>query len=87
MAISLLAEATELLDEFKWKDDDAVAKHIKENKESVADEVMDVLYHVLLIAADLDIDISSEFERKMKINEAKYPISKASGKNRKYTEL
>lgn len=87
MAISLLAEATELLDEFKWKDEKAVDKHIKEHKVAVADEVMDVLYHVLLISADLDIDINSEFERKIKANEEKYPVNISSGKNKKYTEL
>ena len=87
LAISLLAEATELLDEFKWKNEKGVLKHIEKNKESVSDEVMDVLYNVLLIAADLDIDIVSEFERKMKKNEAKYPIEKSFGINKKYTEL
>jgi NTP pyrophosphatase (non-canonical NTP hydrolase) len=87
LAISLLVEATELLDEFKWKDEKAVAKHLKESKESVSDEVMDVLYHVLLISADLDIDISKEFERKMRNNEAKYPVEKSTGSNKKYTEI
>ena len=87
LAISLLVEATELLDEFKWKDENAVAEHLKENKESVTDEVMDVLYHVLLIAADLEIDITSEFERKMKSNEEKYPIDKSFGNSKKYTKL
>lgn len=87
LAISLLAEATELLDEFKWKDTTAVEKHLKDNKESVSDEVMDVLYHVLLISADLDIDIVAEFERKMQANEKKYPVSKSKSSNKKYTEI
>ena len=51
LAISLLAEAAELLDEFKWKDEKQIAQHLRENKESVSDEVMDVLYNTLLIAA------------------------------------
>ena len=83
VAISLIAEATELLDEFKWKDDKAVAEHLKNNKESVSDEVMDVLYHVLLISADLDIDIAAEFERKMLKNEIKYPVQKSKSSNKK----
>ena len=87
LSISLLAEAMELLDEFKWKDTAAVEKHLKENKDSVMDEVMDVLYHVLLISAELNIDIPKEFERKMLKNEAKYPIEKSKGNNKKYLEL
>jgi len=87
LAISLVDEAVELLNEFKWKNQNEIEYHLKHDKESVADEVMDVLYHVLLISADLDIDISSEFERKMKKNELKYPIEKAKGSHKKYTEL
>lgn len=87
LSISLIAEAMELLDEFKWKDAKAVEMHLKENKDSVADEVMDVLYHVLLISAELNIDIPKEFERKMLKNESKYPIDKSKGNNKKYTEL
>lgn len=87
LSISLLAEAMELLDEFKWKDALAVEEHIKENKESVVDEVMDVLYHVLLISSELNIDIPQEFERKMLKNEAKYPVKESRGNNKKYTEL
>lgn len=85
LAISLLAEATELLDEFKWKDKEAVEKHVRDNKEAVSDEVMDVLYHVLLISADIDIDINKEFERKMLKNEVKYPVEKSKSSNKKYT--
>lgn len=87
LAISLISEATELLDEFKWKSPAEIDAYLKTNKENVADEVMDVLYHVLLIANDLDIDIQSEFERKMRKNEAKYPIEKSAGKNKKYNQL
>lgn len=87
VAISLLCEATELLDEFKWKSSEQVANHIKNDKQAVADEVMDVLYHVLILAADLDIDIPSEFERKMQANEKKYPVEKATGSIKKYNQL
>lgn len=87
LAISLLSEATELLDEFKWKTPEQIQEHLDNNKQAVSDEVMDVLYHVLLIASDLDIDIQKEFERKMKANESKYPVDKSSGKNKKYSEL
>jgi len=36
---------------------------------------------------DVDIEIESAFERKMKKNEAKYPVEKASGKHTKYSDL
>jgi NTP pyrophosphatase (non-canonical NTP hydrolase) len=48
---------------------------------------MDVLYWVLLIAHDLDINIEKDFIRKLNQNEKKYPVSKAKGSHKKYTEL
>ena len=74
IAISPLAEATELLDEFKWKSDEQVQRHVVENREAVVDEMMDVLYHILWLANDMDVDIPKEFERKMQKNEQKYPV-------------
>ena len=51
------------------------------------DELSDILYWVLLIANDLDIDLEESLSRKMSKNEKKYPISKSKGKHSKYTEL
>lgn len=87
LAISLLSEATELLDEFKWKNEEQMQEHIRDSRESVVDEVMDVLYHVLLFAEDLDIDIEKEFIRKMEKNAKNYPIEKSKGNYKKYNEL
>lgn len=80
IAISLLAEATELLDEFKWKSDSEVDRHILEGREAVIDEMMDVLYHIMWLAHDLKVEIPKEFERKMQKNEAKYPVNQGNQK-------
>ena len=41
----------------------------------------------MLLSHDLDIDIVSQYEQKMRENEAKYPVDKAKGSNKKYTQL
>lgn len=87
MAISLNLEASELLEHFQWKNSDEIAEHIKNNKSELADEIADVLYWVLLMANDFDVDITDSFEKKMKHNEDKYSIEKAKGNHKKYTEL
>jgi NTP pyrophosphatase (non-canonical NTP hydrolase) len=61
-------------------------RYIKEHKEDIAEELMDVLYWVLLMAHDLDIDIRGSFERKMVKNSKKYPIEKAKDSHSKYTD-
>jgi NTP pyrophosphatase (non-canonical NTP hydrolase) len=87
LAISLSLEASELLEHFQWKTADEVQKHLEQNKDDVADELADVLYWVLLIANDLNIDVVAASQRKMDKNNKKYPIEKSKGNHKKYTEL
>lgn len=87
LAISLLLESTEVLEHFQWKNADEMAKHVKDNKEDVGEELADVLYWVLLMANDLGIDLAEAFVKKQDKNDKKYPKEKASGNHKKYTEL
>jgi len=73
MAIGLMLEAAELLEVFEWTKDNKLPSNRKEHLE---EELMDVLYWVLLIAYEQKIDIPKTFERKMKKNEVKYPVKK-----------
>lgn len=86
LAIALQVEASELLDEFKWKSKQEIEQHLKDKPEAVSDELVDVLYYVLLMSADLNINIVEEFNRKMAQNENKYPVEKSKGNHKKYTE-
>jgi NTP pyrophosphatase (non-canonical NTP hydrolase) len=87
MAISMVLEASEFLEHFQWKTPEEIKKHLKEKHDDVSDELVDVLYWVLLIANDLKIDLTKEFTRKMTKNDKKYPISKSKGTHKKYSEL
>ncbi len=86
-AISLCLEASEVLEHFQWKNIEEMEAHIKKNKKEVANELVDVLYWVLLMSNDLNIDIEKSFALKMKENNKKYPVKKSKGKHTKYTEL
>ncbi len=85
VAISLALEAAELLEHFQWKSPEEIGTHLQSNKNDVADELVDVLYWVILMAHYFDIDLGDAFERKMSENEQKYPVEKAKGKHAKYT--
>lgn len=87
VALSLMLEAAEVLELFQWKSDEEVKKFAAEHKEAFRDELADVLYWVLLLAHDLDIDIVDAMEQKIKKNALKYPVEKARGKSTKYTDL
>lgn len=86
-AISLSLEASELLEHFQWKNKEEIEKYIETNKSDIGEELADVLYWILLMSHDLDIDILSALEKKIKKNEEKYPIEKAKGSHVKYTQF
>ncbi len=87
LSISLLLEASELLEHFQWKTPEEMAEHVATKKADVSEELADVFYWVLLIANDFNIDLNEALVEKMKKNNAKYPVAKASGNHKKYTEL
>jgi dCTP diphosphatase len=87
LAISLVLESTEFLEHFQWKNEEEIKEHLANRKEDVSEELADVLYWVLLIAYDLNINIGEALVKKMAKNQAKYPVDKSKGKHTKYTEL
>jgi NTP pyrophosphatase (non-canonical NTP hydrolase) len=87
LAISLSLEAAEVMEHFQWKNAEEMAKHSIEKKTEVGEELADVLYWVLLLSNKLDIDLVRSFQKKMDKNVMKYPVEKAIGSHKKYTEL
>ncbi len=87
VALSLALEAAEVIEHFQWKNNQEVAKYIKSNKDDIGEELADVLYWVLLMSHDLEIDIKEALEKKIAKNEKKYPIDKSKGKHNKYNKL
>jgi NTP pyrophosphatase (non-canonical NTP hydrolase) len=87
IALSLVLEATEVLEHFQWKNDKEVREHVTSHKEEIGEELSDVLYWVLLMSHDLNIDIADALERKIDKNEQKYPVEKAKGTAKKYSDL
>ena len=89
LAIGVVTEASELLQEFRFKSDEEIDGMFKSqgSRERIADEVADTLYFILQLSERYKLDLSTEFKRKMKKNAERYPVDKSRGSNRKYTEL
>lgn len=87
LALSLSLESAEVLEHFQWKNGEELDLYVKNHKDDIAEELADVLYWVLLMSHDLDIDILDSLQRKMDKNEAKYDLEKSKGNHKKYTEL
>ena len=87
MAISIILEASELLEHFQWKTKDEVEAYIKDHKLQVEEEIADVALYLFELADNLGINLSEAMEKKLKKNAIKYPPEKSRGKHTKYNRL
>jgi NTP pyrophosphatase (non-canonical NTP hydrolase) len=89
LAIGIVTEASELLEMFRFKTEVEVDALLNQQSSAkkVRDELADVLYFALRLAQKYDIDVSSSLEEKIKDNAKRYPVKKAKGSNKKYTEF
>ena len=87
VALSLVLEATEVLEHFQWKTDEESREYIEHHKELIGEELADVFYWILLMSHDIGLDIAEALQRKLKKNELKYPVDKAKGTHLKYDRL
>lgn len=81
LAIALNIETSELLELFLWKS----SKEAEKNR--IKEELADVFAYALLLADEYDFNVEQIILEKIKKNELKYPIDKAKGNSKKYTEL
>lgn len=88
LAIGIITESSELLEHFRFKSLEEINDFFKDKTktEEISEELADVLFFILRLAQRYDIDLSSEFQKKMGKNTKKYPMEKAKGSNKKYTE-
>ena len=87
MAISIMLEASELLEHFQWKTKEEVDAYIKGSRESVQEEIADIAMYLFELADNLGVDLLDAMDKKLKKNEVKYPIAKAKGSHKKYNQL
>ena len=87
LALSLSLEAAEVLELYQWQTGEAIAAVARDRRTDLADELADVLYYTLLMAHDAGIDLEQALVEKLRKSAAKYPVEKAKGSNKKYTDL
>lgn len=87
LSMALSVEAGELVELFQWLSLEQAANPNAELKTRAGEEISDVILYSIRMADKLGIDLDSAIARKTKMNEEKYPIEKAKGLAKKYTEL
>ncbi len=81
LALAINVEAGELLELFLWKDS------CEADKEKVKEELADVFAFAFLLAEKYGFDVKEIVLEKIKKNAEKYPVDKAKGTAKKYTDL
>lgn len=87
MAVSIILEASELLEHFQWKTIKEVEEYANQNQDEIKDEIADIALYLFELADNLDIDLIDAMGKKLAKNEKKYPVEKAKGRHTKYNKL
>lgn len=87
LAAALSVEAAELLEHFQWLTDTQSRELSGDKRAQVAEEVADVLLYLLQLSDKLGIDPLGAARAKLETNAVKYPVDRARGSSKKYTEI
>ena len=87
LAASISVEAAELLESFIWASDEQVQEIVRSHHAEITDEIADIAILLTYLAHDLSIDIDAAVMKKIQVNAIKYPVEKARGSNKKYSDL
>jgi dCTP diphosphatase len=86
LAMAMIVEAAELVEYFQWDTLEESRQLSDEKREQVGQELADTFVYLLRIAEVTGIDLIEAANRKIDLNAQKYPVEKAKGSNKKYTE-
>ncbi len=86
LAMALAVEAGELMEHYQWLSEEQSENLDQQQLQTVGFEVADVFLFTVRLADRMGIDLADLVEKKIKINEEKYPVDKVRGSAKKYTE-
>lgn len=87
LAKAISVEAGELLELFLWATGEGDEDALTSQRPAVEAELADVFIQCLNFANATGIDVLAAVNRKIEVNEERYPVEKARGNARKHTEL
>lgn len=81
LAIALSIESGELLEAFLWKSPEGASQ------DKIKEELADVFAYAFLLANECGLDVAEIVAEKIEANNLKYPVNKAKGSAKKYSEI
>jgi len=86
LTMALSVEVAEIAEHFQWLTEQQSRELDGAGKAEVELELADALIYLVRLADQLGIDLLEAAERKLAVNEARYPADKVRGSSRKYSE-
>jgi len=86
LSMALIAEAAELVEHFQWLTEKQSNELTSDKLLEVEHEIADIQIYLIRIADKLGINVLDAVQKKIVLNETKYPADKVRGSSRKYTE-
>ena len=89
IAMGISIEASELLEIFQWlsTEESLEVMNSKEKSAKIKEEMADVFLNLLYLSDILGVDLLEEAQKKMEINQKKYPANACRGQAIKHTEI
>ena len=86
LTMALIVEAAELAEHFQWLTQEESFGLSADKLEAVGEELADIFVYLIRLADQLGVDLPAAVERKIELNEKKYPADVVRGSAKKYTE-
>ena len=88
LLLALVGEVGELAELFQWKGevDIGVKSWSEQERTALSHELSDVFIYLIRLAQQCHVDLPTEVSKKIKLNEAKYPVDKVFGSSKKYSD-
>ena len=86
LAMALAGEVGELLEHFQWLTETQSQQLDSDKRAEVELELADVFIYLVRLAERLDVDLLAAAERKIEINERRYPADRVRGDARRAEE-
>ncbi len=87
LAVAIIAEAGELLQHFVWQSESQSDARVAGRRDEMGSEMADVAILLFEMADVCQVDLACAIHDKLAANALRYPVDKARGSNKKYTEL
>lgn len=86
LSMALSVEVAELVEHFQWMTEKQSTQLSPKKHAAVAFELADIFIFLLRLSDQLDVDLMEVTQRKLELNEERYPVDKVKGSSKKYCE-